>query len=298
MINSPLNYTGNKFKLLQQIIPYLDGESESFVDIFGGSGLVALNTQYKKVLINDNNPVTVELLSYFKDNSVKHIFRNMDTIIEEYGFTDSHRNGLRSYAEECHEGLSRYNKEPFNRLKADYNNSPTIEKLFALVIFGFNHYIRYNSKGFYNVPVGKVDYSTSLRKKTEEYTLALKSKDITITNLDFRDKSLYTNEKALYYFDPPYLITQAPYNMSWHDSDDLDLFKLLDSLNDRGIKFALSNVISSNGKENIALKEWSKKYNIFHLDRKYLNSNYRKKNITIAKEVLITNYRKEQKNGN
>ena len=294
MINSPLNYTGNKFKLLQQIIPYLDGESESFVDIFGGSGLVALNTQYKKVLINDNNPVTIELLNYFKDNSAKHIFRDIDTIIEEYGFTDSHRNGLRGYTEERHEGLSRYNKEPFNRLKADYNNSPTIEKLFALIIFGFNHYIRYNSKGLFNVPVGKVDYSTSLRKKTEEYALALKSKDITITNLDFKDESLYTNEKALYYFDPPYLITQAPYNMSWHDSDDLDLFKLLDSLNDRGIKFALSNVISSNGKENTVLKEWSKKYNTFHLDRKYLNSNYRKKNITIAQEVLICNYNKER----
>ena len=298
MINSPLNYTGNKFKLLQQIIPYLDGESDSFVDIFGGSGLVALNTQYEKVLINDNNPVTIELLNYFRDNSAEHIFRDIDTIIEKYGFTDSHRNGLRGYTEEHHEGLSRYNKEPFNRLKADYNNDPTIEKLFALIIFGFNHYIRYNSKGLYNVPVGKVDYSTSLREKTEEYALALKSKDITITNLDFRDKSLYANEKALYYFDPPYLITQAPYNMSWHDSDDLDLFELLDSLNDRGVKFALSNVISSNGKENTVLKEWSKKYNIFHLDRKYLNSNYRKKNITIAKEVLITNYRKEQKNGN
>lgn len=293
MINSPLNYTGNKFKLLQQIIPYLDGESESFVDIFGGSGLVALNTQYKKVLINDNNPVTVELLNYFKDNSAEHIFRNMDIIIEEYGFTDSHRNGLHSYAEERHEGLSRYNKEPFNRLKADYNNSPTIEKLFALVIFGFNHYIRYNSKGLYNVPVGKVDYSTSLRKKTEEYALALKSKDITITNLDFRDKSLYANEKALYYFDPPYLIAQAPYNMSWHDSDDLDLFGILDSLNERGIRFALSNVVSSNGKENVRLIEWSKKYNIIYLNRKYLNSNYRKKNITIAQEVLICNYNKE-----
>lgn len=27
MINSPLNYTGNKYKLLRQILPYLDGQS-------------------------------------------------------------------------------------------------------------------------------------------------------------------------------------------------------------------------------------------------------------------------------
>ena len=261
MINSPLNYTGNKFKLLQQIVPYLNGESKSFVDIFGGSGLVALNTQYKKILINDNDPIIIELLRYFMNNSAKQIFCDIDTIIKKYGFTDSYRNGLHSYREERHEGLSRYNKKPFNCLKADYNKDPSVEKLFALIIFGFNHYIRYNSKGLYNVPVGKVDYSASLRRKTEEYTSAFRLKDITIKNLDFRNKTLYADEKALYYFDPPYLITQAPYNTTWHDSDDQDLLNLLDDLNDRGIKFALSNVISSNGKENTGLIEWSKKYN-------------------------------------
>lgn len=293
MIGSPLNYTGNKFKLLNQLIPYLNNQSDIFVDVFAGSGLVSLNTNSKKLFLNDNNEITIQLLNYFKDNDSDKINSDMDKIIKKYGFTDSYRNGLKYYKEEKHEGLSRYNKEPYSKLKSDYNENPSIDKLFALIVFGFNHYIRFNSKGLYNVPVGKVDYTASLRAKTEQYELALSTKKITISMKDFRDKSLYKNKKALYYFDPPYLITLAPYNAMWNENDEKDLLNLLDDLNDKGIKFALSNVIESNGKVNNLLKEWSKKYNVILLNRKYLNSNYRKKNITIAQEVLITNYIKE-----
>lgn len=290
MINSPLNYTGNKYKLLSQIMPYLNNQAETFVDIFAGSGLVGLNSDCENIILNDHNKVTIELLLYFKNNSSETIINNMDKIIAKYGFTDTYRNGKKNYIEEKHEGLSRYNRIPFNKLKEDYNKKPSIDKLFALMIFGFNHYLRFNKKGEYNVPVGKVDYTESLRNKTEEYTRALKEKNVEILNYDFRKNSLYQNQEALYYFDPPYLITQAPYNKEWKEKDEIDLFNVLDELNNRNVKFALSNVIESNGRENTLLKQWSERYNVFYMNRKYLNSNYRKKNITIAQEVLITNY--------
>lgn len=290
MINSPLNYTGNKWKLLKQIIPIIDINMDNFVDVFAGSGLVGLNVSAKNLILNDNDPITISLLNYFKNHSSDQIINDMEKIIKKYEFTDSNKYGLKYYKEEKHEGLSRYNKEPYLKLRESYNNFPTVEELFALIVYGFNHYIRFNSKGLFNVPVGKVDYSTSLRKKTVEYCEAFHNKNITILNKDFRDKKLYENEKAFYYFDPPYLITDAPYNSFWKESDEKDLLDLLDELNKKNIKFALSNVIRSNGRKNHLLIEWSKKYNVHYLDRKYLNSNYRKKNITIAQEVLITNY--------
>ena len=289
MISSPLNYTGNKFKLLKQLIPYLE-KTENLVDVFAGSGLVALNSYSKNIVLNDNNKITIDLLNYFKNNNSDFIFKEMDKIIEKYGFTDSYRKGLHFYYEEKHEGLSRFNKGPYNNLKDDYNNNPTTIKLFALIIYGFNHYIRFNSQGIFNVPVGKVDYSRSLRKKTTEYCEAFKQKNVIITKKDFRDNSLYADKEAMYYFDPPYLITQAPYNASWTELDEKDLLDKLEELDKEGYKFALSNVIESNGQTNELLKKWAKNYNVIYLNRKYLNSNYRKQNITIAKEVLITNY--------
>lgn len=290
MINSPLNYTGNKFKLLNQIMPLLNVKSKKFIDIFAGSGLVALNSECKEILLNDSNKITIDLLHYFMNNSSDEILENMDRIIMDYNLTDTYRNGKDKYPEEKHEGLSKFNREGFNKLKKDYNANPSIDKLFALIIFGFNHYIRFNSKGEYNVPVGKVDYSDSLRKKTIEYVEAFKHKKITITCKDFRDKSLYKDKDAIYYFDPPYLITQAPYNSTWGEEDEKDLLDLLAKLDKEGYKFALSNVVEGNGKKNNLLINWSKGFNTYYLNRKYLNSNYRKKNITIAQEVLITNY--------
>lgn len=293
MINSPLNYTGNKFKLLNQLIPYLR-KTEKFVDVFAGSGLVGLNSNSKNIVLNDNNDITVDLLNFFKNNEYDFIFKEMDKIIKQYGFTDSYRKGLHFYPEKKHEGLSKFNRRPFNKLRDDYNTKPSTIKLFALIIYGFNHYIRFNLKGLYNIPVGKVDYSKSLRKKTIEYCNAFRNKNVNITKKDFRDNSLYEDKNAMYYFDPPYLITQAPYNVTWTEKDEIDLINKLNELDKKGYKFALSNVIESNGKTNEILKKWSKKYNVIYLNRKYLNSNYRKKNITIAQEVLITNYSEEE----
>ena len=72
---------------------------------------------------------------------------------------------------------------------------------------------------------------------------------------------------------------------------DLELLKYLDKANEKGIKFALSNVIEHNGIVNNVLLEWSKKYKVFEIDSDYSNCSYHKKNKTLrTREVLIVNY--------
>ena len=96
------------------------------------------------------------------------------------------------------------------------------------------------------------------------------------------------------YCDPPYLITTATYNENggWTENDERDLLELLDNLNDRGVRFALSNVFESKGKSNDILKEWAKKYTVHYIDANYGSCNYqkKKKNENDTIEVLITNY--------
>ena len=91
------------------------------------------------------------------------------------------------------------------------------------------------------------------------------------------------------YVDPPYLITVADYNKFWSEDEEKDLLNLLDSLNDRGIKFGLSNVLEHHGKENTLLKEWSKKYNVKHLNKKYVFNIYHSKEKNGTDEVYIFN---------
>ena len=95
------------------------------------------------------------------------------------------------------------------------------------------------------------------------------------------------------YCDPPYLNTTATYNENggWTEKEEQKLYDILDDLNKRNIKFALSNVLEDKGRENLMLKEWSKKYNVNYLNNTYSNCNYQAKNKDKKTvEVLITNY--------
>ena len=54
-IDGVMNYTGSKFKLLDQIIPELDTSKKYFIDLFTGSFVVSSNVVhlYNKILAND-----------------------------------------------------------------------------------------------------------------------------------------------------------------------------------------------------------------------------------------------------
>jgi len=54
-INGYLNYTGSKFKLLQQIVPEMDFTKKHFVDLFCGSFVVGANVadKFDTILAND-----------------------------------------------------------------------------------------------------------------------------------------------------------------------------------------------------------------------------------------------------
>lgn len=291
MVNSPFSYIGNKYKILSQILPKLNSTDFSeFVDVFAGSGLVAINSEYNEIVLNDNNKNLIELIEYFYINSSKKIINDVETLISDYKLTYSFKFGKQKYPTIKNEGLSNYNREGYNALKDDYNQNQTPDKLLVLLIYGFNHYLRYNSKGEFNVPVGKMDVSTSIYEKIINYSEGLQKKNITFSTLDFLEESLYNSIEALYYFDPPYLITTAPYNTFWSKNNERELYELLDKLDSENKKFALSNVFECNGKENTILKEWSKKYNVNVIEKQYKNSNYRKRIKTGTIEVLITNF--------
>jgi site-specific DNA-adenine methylase len=106
-------------------------------------------------------------------------------------------------------------------------------------------------------------------------------------------------KSSLVYCDPPYLITCATYNEQdgWNEQCEYDLYALLDALDKRGIKFALSNVLSNKGKTNDLLMEWleGRNYGVIHLNYSYSNSNYHTKDKTDSTdEVLIVNYTREE----
>lgn len=65
----------------------------------------------------------------------------------------------------------------------------------------------------------------------------------------------------------------------------------LDEIDNAGVRFGLSNVLESKGKENTILKEWANRYKVNYLEHTYSNCSYHKKDKESKDvEVLITNY--------
>src|SRR5699024_1776241 len=158
--------------------------------------------------------------------------------------------------------------------------------------------IRFNSQGEFNLPVGKRDFNDKMREKLRKFMERLCSKNYEFSNRDFRNFDIsQLTPKSFVYADPPYLITCATYNEQggWNEKDEKDLLTFLDDLNKHNIKFALSNVLRSKGKENSILINWTQKNNnkckVISLNYNYNNSNYQIKNKNDAtEEVLIINY--------
>ena len=163
MLYSPLNYQGNKSRIVDYLLALLPDDTTSIREIFCGSAILSFASQVNQIHLNDINPYILDLIRYFHNNQAETIIAQADEVIERYGLTNTFYQGRAIYPEFQHEGLSRYNKDAYNLLRADYNTDKDIVKLFVLLIYGFNHYLRFNNKDEFNVPVGKVDFVKTLR---------------------------------------------------------------------------------------------------------------------------------------
>lgn len=278
LIKSPMNYTGGKFKLLNQIIPLFPERINRFIDLFCGGCSVGLNVNANKIVFNDSLTQLIELYKKWQKDGSEKTNEYIENRIKEFS-------------------LSKTNSEGYIHLRSLYNAEKDIRDLFVLIAHSFNNQIRFNSKGEFNMPFGKnrSDYNNRMKSNLIEFINEISKEKYLFTNFSFDKVNLdKLSENDFIYCDPPYLITLATYNEKngWNEDCEHKLYSLLDEVNKRGIKFALSNVLENKGKENLILKEWSKKYNVHHLNMTYGNCSYHAKDKTknTTDEVLITNY--------
>ncbi len=301
-IPSPLNYLGGKYRLLPQILPILPVTSRNFMDLFCGGCNVGINACAERIYFNDNNRFLIGLLRAFQQLEITKVLERISELIVQYGLSDSSRYGYEYYACNGSDGLTEFNKIPFLNMREDFNciqkqDSEYFIRLYVLIVFAFNNQMRFNRHGKFNLPVGKRDFNIQMKSKLIEFMKRLQDGNYFFSYADFRDVdfSQYSEEDFVY-VDPPYLITCATYNEQngWNEKDEMDLLNFLNGLDRRGIRFALSNVLHSKGKENRILLDWidkQQKYRIHFLDFHYANSNYQTKDKTRSScEVLITNY--------
>ena len=280
-----------------QLVNLLPKEVNNFYEPFVGGGTIFLNIKAKKYYLNDIDKHIINIHKFLIKNSSNPVqfFENVEKIIHKYKLSRSYKEDIIPVAlkkEWKKTYFARFNKDGYEKLRECVNNykknDPLI--LYVLLIYGFNRMLRFNGGGKFNLPVGNVDFNKNVVNALNDYFDFVHYKKITITSKDFKkffsEKKYFKNDFV--YLDPPYLITASEYNKFWDQKSESDLLNLIDNLDKKGIKFALSNVTHYNGSKNDLLVEWMKKYKVHKIESNYISyHNNGKKKI---KEVLITNY--------
>ena len=280
-IKAPMNYIGNKYRIIGQIQKWFPANIDLMVDIFCGGCDVTFNTKAGEHIANDLNFFVIEIYREFQELGIDRAVERIDQIIRDWN-------------------LTKEDKGAYERFRAYYNKTKQPIDLYVLMCFSFNYQFRFNTAHDYNNPFGKS--RSSLNDVMRANLMKLKGiiEAVRYTSCDFREFD-YSLMKAgdFLYADPPYLLTCGSYNdgkrgfKGWGEQDEKDLYDILDMLSGKGIRFALSNVSHHKGERNDILLNWKKarKYHMHKINFNYNNCNYQTKNSeNVTQEILITNY--------
>jgi DNA adenine methylase Dam len=273
-IKSPLNYTGGKYRVIDQIEPLFPRQINTFIDMFCGGGNVFINAKCNSVFANDLCTPLIDVMRNFKKEGLSS-FGHIESIIEKYA-------------------LSKSNVDGYKQLRIDYNETPTWDKLYTLICHSFSNQIRFNKSGNFNMPFGNRTFNNKMKENFESFVCRLSKIDVEFHSVDFRDiifKSLAPDDFV--FVDSPYLNSTATYNENggWCKEDELDLLILLDDLHKQGVKFGMTNVIEHKGYTNELIVDFSKRYSVYHIQNDYNGCNYQDKNKEYTtREVYVYNY--------
>ena len=85
-IKSPIFYMGNKYDLLNELLPRFPKKEQvdTFIDLFGGSGTVSMNVPYKNIIYNELNQNIVNLLSMIKNTTDEELISHIESRIKYF----------------------------------------------------------------------------------------------------------------------------------------------------------------------------------------------------------------------
>ncbi len=275
--NSPINYTGSKYNLIQYIRKYLPSNIETFIDAFGGGFNVGVNIDAKKIIYNDNNFLVRDLIESFQLNDPYKYLLYIKKQIKKFN-------------------LSTENKENYKSIRRFFNDTPINSRdprlLLTLVMYGFRQQIRFNNELEFNIPPGERWFNDRIFERFVSFSRIIKKRKVIFESKNYNELDQYISENTFVYLDPPYLLTTATYNDGkrgfdgWNDKLENNLFRFLDSLTQRNIKFMLSYISEFNGKENDQFITWVSDNNLYDIKLGTIKGRNRE-------ERLILNYEPE-----
>ena len=295
-----LKWVGGKSQIIDIVVENFPKEMNNYHETFlgGGSVLLAVLMYKKNNLIEIKGKINAydvnsSLIATYKNiqSNPNELFDEIQKIISEYNDCDDSDmiNREPNNLDEAKENKENY----YYWIRSKYNKSKNIHDVShsAMFIFlnktCFRGLFRIGPNGF-NVPFGNYKNPEIINKEHLNIVHEL-IKDVHFECCDFSESLNKVKENDYIYLDPPYVpekstsfvkYTENGFNNETHEK----LFKILNNLNKKNIRFMLSNA----DVELVRKTFTDKKYNIESiLCKRSINS----KNPEMeTKEVLIKNY--------
>jgi DNA adenine methylase len=279
LISSPkpfVKWAGGKRQLIPEIEKHLPEKFSSYFEPFLGGGALLFH------LLSENE----NLKGYVSD-------LNSDLILAYVTIRDNLNGLLKS--------LQKHSDNYFSDSKSYYysiretNPNSQIEKVSRLLFLNrtcFNGLYRVNSKGKFNVPLGRYSNPNIVQEENlHSVNQFLNHNKIIIKCQDFSSTVEKVKKGDFVYFDPPYQPVSKTANFTSYTNGNFGLndlkrlAKVSNQLAKKGVNVLLSNSSSKQVRELFSSKDWE----IFEIEaNRAINSDSKKR--TGHSELLIKNY--------
>ena len=225
-----VKWVGGKRQIIDQISQYVPKNISTYYEPFFGGGAVLFELQPKKAVINDINKELINLYEVIKNN--------MEDLIEDL---KSHKNDEEYF----------YYIRELDRDKTSYNSLTPIQKASRIIFLNktcYNGLFRVNKSGEFNAPFGRYKNPNIVNEITiRAVSNYFKKADITFMSKDFAEVLKGARKGAFVYLDPPYDPVSDTASFTGYDKggfnreEQIRLKTVCDKLNEKGIRFLLSN---------------------------------------------------------
>jgi len=268
-----LKWVGGKRQLMPSIFEHLpqDIRELRYFEPFIGGGAVLFQLQPKNAVINDFNEELINVYNVIKNN--------LNELIADLKI---HQNTPEYF----------YQIRSLDRTEGFENLTP-VQRASRIIYLNktcYNGLYRVNNAGEFNSPFGRYKKPNIVNEPTLKAVNKFLNKNAIIINSgDYADSLNEANERSFVYLDPPYHPISENSNFTgyvqggWNMYDQIRLREICDQLNERGVRFLLSNSSAQ------LIREQYENYNITTVKaNRAINSNGSDRGE--VDEVLIKNY--------
>lgn len=225
-----VKWVGGKRQILDKIQKYVPKNITTYYEPFVGGGAVLFDIQPSKAVVNDINSELINLYQIIKDN--------VEDLIEDL---KKHKNEEDYF----------YQVRELDRDKARYSLLTPIERASRVIFLNktcYNGLFRVNRAGEFNTPFGNYKNPNIVNEETLKAVSKYFNKaNITFLNKDYEEVLKGARKGAFVYLDPPYDPVSDTASFTGYDKGGFNrdeqtrLKRTCDKLNEKGIKFLLSN---------------------------------------------------------